>query len=39
MISDKTIDESTAKYWCIFSNKGFKQALDKVVSEIASNKT
>lgn len=39
MISDKTIDESTAKYWCIFSNKGFKHALDKVVSEIASSKT
>ena len=39
MISDRTIDESTAKYWCIFSNKEFKSALDKVLKTMSDNKT
>lgn len=39
MISDKTIDEKTAKYWCAFADKEFKSALDKVLSTIASEKT
>ena len=39
MISDKTIDEKTAKYWCAFADKEFKGALDKVLSTISSEKT
>ena len=35
MISDKTIEESTATYWCAFAN--LKSALDKVVRTMSSN--
>ena len=34
MISDKTIEETTAKYWCAFANANFKTALDKIISTI-----
>ena len=36
MISDKTIEEATAKYWCAFADKELKAALDKVTKAIAS---
>lgn len=38
MISDKTIEEKTAKYWCIFADEKLKNALDKVISNITNAK-
>ena len=37
MISEKTIDETTAKYWCAFADKKFKSAIDQVLKTINNN--
>lgn len=39
MISDKTIDESTATYWCAFADKDFKNALDNVLKTLKTAET
>ena len=36
IINDKTIEHSTAKYWCIFSDKKFVNFLDGLVKESVS---
>lgn len=38
MISDKTIEEKTAKYWCAFADKDFKKAIDLVLKNISDKK-
>lgn len=38
MISDKTIEEETAKYWCAFADKDFKKAIDLILKNIANEK-
>ena len=38
MISDKTIEEETAKYWCAFADKDFKKAIDLVLKNISNEK-
>lgn len=39
MISDRTIDEKTAKYWCAFADNNFKKALDEVLKTISDEKS
>lgn len=39
MISDRTIEEETAKYWCAFADKNFKKALDTITATIASEQS